>query len=52
VRENHPDQMMSRGLPEEFVKIANDRIAAINDAWELVEPELKAAAGEAGSRSA
>ena len=52
VRENHPDQMMSRGLPEEFVKIANDRIAAINDAWELVEPELKAVAGEAGSRSA
>jgi DnaJ like chaperone protein len=52
VRENHPDQMMSRGLPEEFVKIANDRIAAINDAWELVEPELKAVPGEAGSRSA
>jgi DnaJ like chaperone protein len=54
VRENHPDQLMARGLPEEFVKIANDRIAAINDAWEVIEPELKAASGdvETGSPSA
>ncbi|QKV18370.1 J domain-containing protein [Oricola thermophila] len=43
VRENHPDQLIARGLPEEFIKIANDRIAAINDAWETVEPELKRA---------
>jgi DnaJ like chaperone protein len=41
VRENHPDQLVSRGLPEEFIKIANDRIAAINDAWETIEPDLK-----------
>jgi len=41
VRDNHPDQLMARGLPEEFLKIANDRIAAINDAWEVIEPELK-----------
>jgi DnaJ like chaperone protein len=40
VRDNHPDQLIARGLPEEFIKIANDRIAAINDAWELIEPEL------------
>ncbi|GAB4350058.1 MAG: DnaJ family molecular chaperone [Oricola sp.] len=45
VRDNHPDQLIARGLPEEFIKIANDRIAAINDAWEIVEPELKAAGG-------
>lgn len=43
VRENHPDRMIARGLPEEFIKIANDRIAAINDAWEVVEPELRRA---------
>ena len=47
VRDNHPDQMIARGLPEEFIKIANDRIAAINDAWEVIEPDLKAATGEA-----
>ncbi|TCD14363.1 J domain-containing protein [Oricola cellulosilytica] len=41
VRDNHPDQLIARGLPEEFVKIANDRIAAINDSWELIEPELR-----------
>jgi DnaJ like chaperone protein len=51
VRDNHPDQLMARGLPEEFLKIANDRIAAINDAWEQVEPELKAAAGARETRS-
>ena len=35
--ENHPDRMIARGLPEEFVRIANDRLAAINRAWELIE---------------
>jgi DnaJ like chaperone protein len=40
VRENHPDQLMARGLPEEFLKIANDRISAINDAWERIETEF------------
>lgn len=42
VRENHPDQMIARGLPEEFFKIANERIASINDAWEQIEPQLAA----------
>ena len=51
VRENHPDQLVARGLPEEFLKIANDRIAAINDAWEVIEPGLKAQAGEAEAGS-
>ncbi|MFZ2102875.1 MAG: DnaJ family molecular chaperone [Oricola sp.] len=46
VRENHPDNLMARGLPEEFIKIANDRIAAINDAWDMIEPELRAVRGE------
>ncbi|WP_421859435.1 TerB family tellurite resistance protein [Oricola sp.] len=41
IRANHPDQLIARGLPEEFIKIANDRVAAINDAWEVVEPELR-----------
>jgi len=51
VRDNHPDQMIARGVPEEFIKIANDRIAAINDAWELIEPELKAVQRQADTGS-
>lgn len=41
VRENHPDAMAARGVPAEFHAIAHDRIAAINAAWDQVEPELK-----------
>ena len=37
VVENHPDRLIARGLPEEFVRIANDRLAAINAAWERIE---------------
>jgi DnaJ like chaperone protein len=32
VRENHPDSLMARGVPEEFVKLANDKWAAITTA--------------------
>jgi DnaJ like chaperone protein len=39
VTENHPDKVIARGLPEEFVIIANDRLAAINRAWERIERE-------------
>jgi len=41
--ENHPDRLAARGVPNEFLTIANDRIAAINGAWEKIERELKAA---------
>ncbi|PRD45205.1 molecular chaperone DjlA [Phyllobacterium phragmitis] len=41
--ENHPDRLAARGVPKEFLTIANDRIAAINGAWEQIEKELKAA---------
>lgn len=37
VSENHPDRLIANGLPEEFVRIATDRLAAINTAWEQVE---------------
>ena len=43
VRENHPDLLVSRGLPEEFIAIANARLAAINAAYEQIEREKKAA---------
>jgi DnaJ like chaperone protein len=37
VTENHPDRLIARGVPEEFIRIAGDRLAAINDAWERIE---------------
>lgn len=37
VRENHPDAMMARGVPEEFIHLANDKLAAINIAYEIIE---------------
>ncbi|TYC64839.1 DnaJ family molecular chaperone [Stappia sp. BW2] len=33
VQETHPDRLIARGVPEEFVRIANDRLATLNDAW-------------------
>ncbi|KIC50789.1 molecular chaperone DjiA [Tateyamaria sp. ANG-S1] len=36
VRENHPDAMMARGVPEEAVRLAEKRMIDINRAWEEV----------------
>jgi DnaJ like chaperone protein len=36
VRENHPDRLIARGLPEEAVKLATARLARINDAYERI----------------
>lgn len=33
VRENHPDRLLSQGLPEEFLDLANEKLAHINRAW-------------------
>lgn len=37
VLENHPDRLIAHGVPEEFIRIANDRLAAINAAWDKIE---------------
>ncbi len=39
VADNHPDKLIGHGMPKEFVAIANDRLAAINAAWERVQRE-------------
>jgi DnaJ like chaperone protein len=39
VRENHPDSLMARGVPPEFEKLANDKLAAINTAYEKIQAE-------------
>lgn len=43
VAANHPDKLVARGLPEEFIKIATTRVAAINAAYEMIERSLKPA---------
>jgi DnaJ like chaperone protein len=43
VAHNHPDRLIARGVPEEFIRIATTRIAAINAAYELIERSLRAA---------
>lgn len=43
VAENHPDRAIARGLPAEFIAIANRRMAAINDAFSMIERSLKPA---------
>ncbi len=37
IRENHPDTLIAQGVPQEFVDIANDKLAAINDAYDRVQ---------------
>ena len=39
VRENHPDSLIARGVPEEFIKLANDKLAAINTSYEKIKVE-------------
>lgn len=41
VAENHPDRLIGRGLPSEFIGIANERMAAINDAYAAIRAEWK-----------
>ncbi len=36
VQEHHPDRLIARGLPKEFIDIANKRLAAINAAYEEI----------------
>ncbi|MEM8839692.1 MAG: DnaJ family molecular chaperone [Pseudomonadota bacterium] len=39
VAENHPDRLIARGVPAEFVKIANEKLAVINAAYDTLEKE-------------
>jgi DnaJ like chaperone protein len=39
VRENHPDSLIGRGVPEQFVRLATDKLAAINSAYDKVVAE-------------
>ncbi|WP_097139953.1 J domain-containing protein [Rhizobium subbaraonis] len=41
--EHHPDRLMARGVPAEFQRIANDRMAVLNAAYAEIEKERLAA---------
>ncbi|MFD1702150.1 TerB family tellurite resistance protein [Methylopila henanensis] len=43
VAENHPDRALARGLPAEAVRIATDKLAAVNAAWDAIRAERKLA---------
>lgn len=37
VRENHPDRLVAQGMPQEFIDLANEKLAAINSAYDRVQ---------------
>ncbi len=39
IREHHPDRLMAEGMPQEFVDVANEKLATINDAYDRVEKQ-------------
>ena len=39
VRELHPDQLIAKGLPKEFISRANNRLAAVNAAYDRIEKQ-------------
>jgi DnaJ like chaperone protein len=39
IRENHPDTLMAQGVPQEFIDLANDKMATINAAYDRVEKQ-------------
>lgn len=39
VVEHHPDKLIAKGMPEEFIKVANEKLAAINAAYETIRRE-------------
>ncbi len=39
VIEHHPDKLIAQGLPEEFVEIANRKLAAVNAAFDKIKRE-------------
>lgn len=39
IRENHPDTLIAQGMPQEFIDVANEKMAAINAAYDRIEKE-------------
>ncbi|WP_417319606.1 TerB family tellurite resistance protein [Emcibacter sp.] len=39
IKEHHPDLLMAKGVPEEFIEVANEKLAAINEAYDRIAKE-------------
>ncbi len=39
VNQYHPDRLIAKGIPEDFIKIANEKMAEINNAYEQIRKE-------------
>ena len=39
IRQNHPDALMSKGVPQEFIDVATQKMATINAAYDSIEKE-------------
>ena len=39
IHENHPDKLIAQGLPQEFIDLANEKMAAINSAWDAIKKQ-------------
>ena len=38
-RENHPDTLIAQGMPQEFVEVANEKMAKINTAYASIKKQ-------------
>jgi DnaJ like chaperone protein len=47
--ETHPDRARSRGLPQEFIEVAEAKAAAINAAFDAINRERKSLSLQAAS---
>ena len=41
ISENHPDKLIARGVPKEFVSLATEKVAAINEAYDQIAKERR-----------
>ena len=39
IRDHHPDTLIAQGVPQEFIDIANEKLAVINDAYDRIAKE-------------
>jgi DnaJ like chaperone protein len=39
IHENHPDKLIAQGLPQEFIDLANEKMAAINSAYDTIKKQ-------------
>ena len=49
VRENHPDKLAAKGVPEEFLVLADRKLAAINAAYDTIKEERERSPREKAS---